>query len=162
MLEQQALLLGDWARPSDGTPVRRIVDPDTGVPLGIARRNAPMPAWLSWLLGPGLAVHETEDESLLFTIRRTWRLGDRWEVRDADEHPVGSVRPPFMYDQFGRCLAVMENRTPVAPIHFRTAQEHQLATLERRDTEVRLEFTPVLDGQPFVKMLVLAAALVCT
>gem|GEM_PF-7072677 len=55
-----------------------------------------------------VAVHETEDDSLLFTMhgRRRWKFWSRhgsderlwklapstWQVRDADGHPVGSVQ----------------------------------------------------------------------
>ncbi|HZT81381.1 MAG TPA: hypothetical protein VFA26_14220, partial [Gemmataceae bacterium] len=94
MLEEQTLLLGPWAAGG-----RAVVAPATGRPLGVVRRQrAARPWWLRWLAGPVLAVHEADDEPLLFTVRRAWGLGRR-EVCDADGRLVGRLRGDRLLDR---------------------------------------------------------------
>src|SRR5438270_10365669 len=96
MLELQSLLLQPWTTASGrrprGAAARAVVDPATGQPLGLARAPDGTGPWWRRLTQPTLAVYETEDESLLFTVHRAWPLARRWEVRDADGRWLGAFR----------------------------------------------------------------------
>lgn len=149
MLEHRVLLLR-----SHTSPIQAIVDGDSGVALGFARWTPTVPrAW--WRpFGRGiLEVHEQEDESLLFTVRRAWSLLPRREVRDADEQTVGVLLGHFIHDRFGRLLAALENGV------FRNPYQRDLAELTATNEGMRLTFGEDIAGEPFVKMLLLAAAL---
>jgi hypothetical protein len=150
MLEQRALLL----RPRGASGVQVILDGESGVALGFARwePTAP-PGWRRLLARRVLAVHEQEDESLLFTIRRAWGLLPRREVHDADDQFVGSLLGRLIHDRFGRPVAVLRDEVFFTPTH------RALAELGATEDGLRLWFDPVIAGEPFIKMLLLAAAL---
>jgi hypothetical protein len=154
MLEHRVLLV---RRPA-ASAVRDIVDGDSGIPLGFVRRVAEASG--SWwpLFGRSvLAVHEHEDEPLLFTIRRAWSLLPRREVRDADGGPVGSLLGRLIQDHHGRTLAALQ--TDNGSVSFRSSTRRTLAELTTQADGLRIEFRPEIAGEPFVKMLLLAAAL---
>jgi hypothetical protein len=150
VLEHRVLLLR-WGTAS---ALQSIVDGDSGVALGYARWR-PNRTWV-WrrLFGGGvLAVHEQEDEPLLFTIRRAWSLLPRREVADADQQPVGSLLGRLIHDRFGRPIAHLEKD------FFLTPYQRVLAELNATTDGLRLTFSDDIVGEPFVKMLLLAAAL---
>jgi hypothetical protein len=152
MLERPELLLAYAAG------VRwSIADPETGVVLGFARRDSGGgPPWWG-VLGPSvLAVHEQEDEPLVFTVRRAWGLWPRREVRDADGHAVGSLRGGAVLDARGRPLAVAERAGDGDVYRGRGGEE--LAVLTPTSGGLRLTFHPGV-RDPFLRMLLLAAAL---
>ena len=122
MLEVQRLCLAPWAIVPDGNVPngraahgsvrqRSISDAASGALLGYAcERARPERVWMDWLLlrRPVLAVHEKEDDSLLFTLHGGFRLASwlwsrpdgpepfahlsrRWQLRDADGKQVGSL-----------------------------------------------------------------------
>src|SRR5690242_16884251 len=115
MLENGTLLLRACTAPpgvADGAaaalePARAVLDALTGQPLGFAgwRRGGP---WPRWLARPVLAVHESDDAPLLFTVHGLWSLSARWEVRDADGNRLGALCGPLIKDRFGRPLALWE------------------------------------------------------
>ena len=153
MLEHRVLLLR-WRTSS---AVQPIVDGDSAVPLGYARWQTPPCRWWRRLFGGALlAVHEQEDEPLLFTVRRAGSLWPRREVRDADEQPIGCVLGRLVHDRFGRLVAALQEGL------FRNAHQHILAELTVSADGVRLTFGDDIAGEPFVKMLLLAAALETT
>jgi hypothetical protein len=165
MLEARALLLRPWADgtgPDTAAPRRRAIeDLATGRPLGYVRRQpAGVPRWLLWLAAPVLEVHEAGDEPLLFTIHRFWNLGPFWEVRDADGRPVAVVRPSRIEDRLGRGLAIRERAADGTEAWLHGPGEPPLATATRTADGIRLRFGDALAGEPFVKMALLAAALV--
>ena len=153
MLEHRVLLL----RSCTASAMQSIVDGDSGVALGFARWVPTVPrAW--WrVFGRGvLEVHEQEDEPLLFTVRRAWSLLPRREVRDAEEQTVGVLLGHLIHDRFGRLLAALENGV------FRNPYQRDLAELTATNEGMRLTFGDDIAGEPFVKMLLLAAALQMT
>jgi hypothetical protein len=154
MLEQRVLLV----RPRAVSALRIIVDGDSGKPLGFARweEEVPRPWWRPFRVSV-LAVHEHEDEPLLFTIRRAWSLLPRHEVRDAEGHPVGSLLGRLVHDRFGRPLAALENNNGSSV--FRTSEHRTLAELTATVDGLRVFFSADIAGEPLVKMLLLAAAL---
>jgi hypothetical protein len=154
MLEQSALLLRPWAAGADGVRSRAVFDPTANTPLGLARtRSDSARLWPRWLNRPALEVYETEDESLLCTVQRSWGWGPRWSVREADEQLVGSVRGPQVLDRLGRTLAVLHCG------RFVDSAGIELGRLERCGEGLRLSFAVWLEGDPFARMLLLAAAL---
>jgi hypothetical protein len=155
VLERAAVLL----RPVENGANWPIACAETGQPLGFARRP-PQPArpWWRRLRPPPLAVHELEDEPLVFTVRRPWFLSPRREVRDADENPVGSVRGSRVENIYGRTLATLVRASEPGERVFRTPGGYELARLSPSPEGLRLAFAPGVDD-PFLRMLLLAAAL---
>ena len=142
-------------RPRAASAVQAIVDGDSGAPLGFARWEAEeeSPWWRFFGRGV-LAVHEHEDEPLLFTIRRAWSLLPRREVRDAEGKTVGSLLGRLVHDHFGRTVAARQGG------HFRGPDRRTLAELTATPAGLRVAFSADIAGEPFVKMLLLAACLV--
>jgi hypothetical protein len=168
MLEQRELLLQPctvFPASGDGpaaalTPDRTVRDPFTGATRGLAGwRPRGRPWWLGWAGRPVLAVHEGDDAPLLFTVHRLWGLGPHWEVRDADGRAVGRLAGPLLKDRFGRNLALFE-RAPGGAARVRDAAGRELMALEPLPGGTRLTFADPGEGNPFQKMLLLAAALV--
>jgi hypothetical protein len=154
MLERPALLLRPWRPDGDGRERLDVVDPATGAALGVARRVAGRPAWLRWWAPPAVSVHESDDEPLLLTLRPGW--GGRWVVHDADGHPVGAVAGARLLDRVGHALARVRRQgdeTVYADAHGRELARGAV------DGGVRLTFADG-PGSPFVRMLLVAAALV--
>jgi hypothetical protein len=151
MLEHHVLLVRSRT-PSPA--VQAIVDGDNGAALGYARWEEEPAPWWRRMFGRGvLAVHEHEDEPLLFTIRRAWSFLPRREVCDADGQPVGMLLGRLVHDRHGRPLAALENGI------FRDTNRHALAELSTTADGLRLTFGDEIASEPFVKMLLLAAAL---
>jgi hypothetical protein len=161
MLEHPALLLRPWATPDAATVrgrVRTILDAATAEPLGFAAEQPRARGWLSRLARPSLAVHETDDEPLVFTIHPIWSWTPGWEVRDADEHCVGVVNGSSLQDFAGRRVALRVRDTS-GPPRFVNGKGEEIATLAVQESEVILRFAENFGGNPFAKMLLLTAAL---
>jgi hypothetical protein len=161
MLEQSALLL---RLPQAGgpTPVPRvaILDGVTGQTLGSARWHGGRDrlAWLRWWAPPLVRVHESEDEPLLMTLRRGW--GTRWLVQDADGIPVGRLRGGVLLDRKDVGIAVLQRAPNRAEAAYEDAQGQVLAATARQVDGVQLTFLHEVPASPFVRMVLLAAALV--
>ncbi len=150
MLEHRVLLLRAGASLAE----RSIVDGESGVPLGTARwRRENGRAWRHWFRRGIMEVREREDEPLVFTVRRAWSLFPRRDVRDADEQEVGFLSGLRVHDRFGRCVADFDNGV------FRAPSQHILAELRTTTDGQNLTFGNDIAGEPFVKMLLLAAVL---
>jgi hypothetical protein len=150
MLEESELLLGP-----PGADDGRAIAAASGAPVGSARWRPPgRPAW--WRLGRRvLEVREHGDEPLVFTVRRRWGLLSRYEVRDADGHFVGYVLGAWLQDAAGTPLAVCRPDAGgvVAP------GGDLLAAVSDGGGATRVTFAPAVAGDPFAKMVLLAAAL---
>ncbi len=154
MLEHRVLLV----RPSRRPAVQVIDDGGSGTPLGFVRRVvAPARSWWPSFGRSLLSVHEHEDEPLLFTVRRAWSLLPRRDVCDADGCPVGSLLGRFVQDRHGRTVAALQGTNGSGA--FRSPAHHTLAEVTATEEGIRIEFRPEIAGEPFVKMLLLAAAL---
>jgi hypothetical protein len=152
MLEQQLLVL----RPRPDPTPQTIVEAATGAPLGFTRWRPG--GWLARLfVGPVLEVHEQEDEPLLFTVRRGWRLAARRLVCDADGQLVGEFDGARLLDRLGRLFTV--RRREGARVVFRTTAGCPLAEAEPVEETMRLSFHAAVENEPFAKMLLLAAVL---
>jgi hypothetical protein len=164
MLEYPTLLLLPWARGPGQLPGRRrtILDPATGKPLGFARpRATSLPPWLRWLLRSALEIVESEDESLLCTLSCPWFVLRGWEVSDADEHPVGALRGHLILDRYDRQLASVA-RAEGGGHRFLSPDGYELGFLGPAAADMRLTFAEHLAGDPFARMMLLAAALALT
>jgi hypothetical protein len=155
MLEQPHLLLRPWQ--PDGARGRRldILGPQ-GEPVGLAR-SPPRGrwSWLRWWDRPVVTVHESEDEPLLCTLSQGF--GRRWSVHDADGQEVGRLAGPFLINASNQQVAVQRRSGPCS--RYLDSRRRELARAEA-DGGVRLMFGEEGPGNPFVRMLLLAAALV--
>ncbi len=155
MLEQRVLLV----QPRTAAATQPILDAESGRPLGYARWRPPSSGpWWRRLVPAVVAVHEQEDEPLVFTVHRGWGLWPRREVRDADGRPVGSLRGGRVLDAGGRPVAELAAIDGTGELVFRGRGGRELARLTSGPDGLRLAFSPEL-GDPFVRMLFLAAAL---
>jgi hypothetical protein len=164
MVENGALLLRPCAAfPGAAVaalePAHVVLDALTGAPLGFAGWRRRGGAWRRWLSRPVLAVHESDDAPLLFTAHGLWGLSARWEVRDADGGVIGVLCGPLVKDRFGRNLALWEHGPGGAGRARDRDGRELLAALPTADG-TRVVFTAETEGNPFLRMLLLAAALV--
>jgi hypothetical protein len=166
MLENGALLLRPCAASPAAAgeaaalePARAVLGALTEAPLGFAGWRRGGRLWPRWLSRPVLAVHETDDAPLLFTVHGLWGLSARWEVRDADGNVLGTLCGPLIRDCFGRDLALWERPAPLVG-RARDGDGRELMTVMVTTEGTRVAFTTAAEGNPFLKMLLLAAALV--
>ncbi len=166
MLENGPLLLRDCAAPPGVAagaaaalrPARAVLDALTGAPLGFAgwRRGG---AWPRWLARPVLAVHESDDAPLVFTVHRLWALSERWEVREADGHAIGLLCGALIKDRYGRNIALWQR--PAGGLgRARDGDGQELMSVLTTPEGTRVAFAAAAERNPFLKMLLLAAALV--
>jgi hypothetical protein len=158
MLEHRVLLLcSRTTSPTGEMPVptvQLILDGESGAALGYACWEPETTCSWRRLFGRGvLAVHEQEDEPLLFTVRRAWSLLPRREVRDAEGQPVGTLLARLVHDRHGHPVAALKDGL------FRDRSQRVLAELTPSAEGLRLTFSDDIADEPFVKMLLLAAAL---
>jgi hypothetical protein len=161
MLEQPAILLRPWPPATEvgpgGAARRPIVDAPTGTALGFACWQVPPgQGWWNWLLPAVLAVHEAEDEPLLFTVCRLWGLGSTWVVRDADDRLVATVRRRRIEDRFGQTLLLLEPG-PDGVCRCQGQAGREAGTLTRAADGIHVQFAAT--ANPFTRMALLATAL---
>jgi hypothetical protein len=157
MLESTALLLSPW----QGAPShlsRPILDAATLTLLGQARSSSSGSAWQRWLGNTDLEVCETADLALLCHVHQHWGMIPRWSVRDADGQLVGRLEGRILRDAFGRTVAVRRVAAGETGERFLSPQGVELGTLEQRSDGLLLTFGIWLEGEPFARMLLLAAA----
>jgi hypothetical protein len=163
MLEQQTLLLRPWnptAAGDGGERLRAVVDA-AGTPIGLVRQlPVRSPRWLRWLSRRVLEVYESPDNSLVFAVRRGWGWPGAWHLMDADERHVGTLRGQTMLDGFGHLLAVIETPDAKGRGRFLAIQGRELGEFAVQADGTRVTFAPAVEGNPFARMLLLAAALV--
>lgn len=154
MLEQPELLLQPWTAAG-----RRDIRATTGLLVGFASWQLPARAlWRRLLFPQVLEVREIEDESLLFTMQRSWTLLPWREVREAEGHFVGRILGGVVQDMaFCRFATRQDDRG--ARALFVSPRGKSLAQLHDDEKGLRLVYTSAVEGDPFRKMLLLAAAL---
>jgi hypothetical protein len=160
MLERQGLVLGPWATPDtrpDQLRRRVVLDAATGEALGFVTQAAPGTRWLRWLRPAVLEVYETEDASLLCTLRGP-SLGRRvWEVQDAEGRRVATLSQAVVRDAEGRQQATL--RKSARGGTFFTPSGLELAAFTPSERGVVLTFAGALEGNPFARMALLGATL---
>jgi hypothetical protein len=152
MLESPTLLLRLAAGNS-----RAIADPASGAQVGFASRLQDAErGWWARLFGPILCVHEQDESPLVFTVRRSWWWWGR-VVHDAEGERVGCVTRRCVRDRNHLVVAVTR-RTGRGVVYERPAGNALAETVDTPEGTV-LTFTKAIEGDPFCKMLLLAAAL---
>lgn len=186
MLESQSLLfqcVGSWPG-SDPDEVGTISEPASGVRLGIFRSISRLPRWLRWMAPKILEICETEDRSLVCTLRGSRISMPDWVVFDADGKRVGSLvyvrsaylrigaapgdvlgpravrfRGTVIEDRQGQCSALFGDTGQGANGPFLSVQGTELGNVTSGPEGRLLTFAPEVAGQPFLKMLLLATVL---
>ncbi len=165
MLEHPALWIGP-PPPSVTTGVSlknaprwHVCDPTTHSFLGLIRsRTRWTSRWLRWLDPPVLDVYESGDESLLFTMRRSWAASDTWRVADAEGRPVADLSGTEVRSWEGELLAVVEMLGAGRGRWVSLTAE--LGHFRPENQGLAASFTADLEEKnPFVKMALLATLL---
>jgi hypothetical protein len=162
MLETASLLLPSWApdRPDPRTWTRAILDARTGEPLGVAQlRRLPFARWLPWPARWVLAVFETEDESLLCTLRRIGWFRRGWAVFDADGRLVGAVQRDCLSQVVNHRASWVQREPQSDGERFLSLNGREIAHLGHPAGQTVLKFEADSTVSPFVRMLILAAVL---
>jgi hypothetical protein len=152
LLEQTVLLV----RPLDPSG-RRMLLAETSQPVGFACWSGQRPWWRRWLR-PVLAVHEHEEQPLVFTVQRSLTLLPKRDVLDAENERVGVMALPWLLDRWGRPI-VEVRQVQRGKCEFLGAERQVLGEWSVVGEALRLEFKPAVQHDPFVKMLLLAAVL---
>jgi hypothetical protein len=161
-------------------PERLIVEGESRRPLGFVRRRLPNWGWQRLRLWNGwLDVFETQDASLLFTVRRRWGFTPTWNVRDADRHRIGSLFVEgrrwllrgregrqaqgaerfLVADRAGGPFARVERFEGSAPARMLGVFGEELGRWFVSPEGTQLEFAASESLSPFAKMSLLAAVL---
>jgi hypothetical protein len=168
MLERQRLWLGPWeeAPPPEGggvatraaTRARAVHDPADGERLGVVRRHAGTEWPLLRLVARQVfGVYETEDESLLCTVRRPWGVACFWEVCDAEGRRVAQACGDVVLDAAGRPLAAVEPHEGGGAVVRHDGVE--LGAFRHEGGGLAVTFRPVTEHEPFARMALLGAVL---
>jgi hypothetical protein len=107
-----------------------------------------------------MEVFETSDESLVFSLRRSRGWPAAWQLLDAEERVVGTLRGRALYDGFGYFLAVIEAPDHSGAGRFLSADGRILGRFQMQGEGTTVTFAPDLEGNPFARMLLLGAVLV--
>ncbi len=171
MLEQPSLLLRPWihsfelAWPKSKVQgagwMRTIVEPTTECSVGFAGWDTTgLSALLAWLGRRKIQVFETEDESLLMTLRRPCGVLRMWEVEDAEERRVGHVFRETIYDAYGSRLATMTTPTDGSETMLLGEAGVLLGSWQDIPGQGRyLRFGEACENNPFIRMVALAGVL---
>ena len=161
MLELARLLISSWLAPLPGEREwqRKIRDAETATDVGRAVWQPRLiHRWLGPLWPAFIEVREIDDEPLLFTARRVWALWPRWEIADADQRGLGSVRGSWLTDLQRRRIAQLHYSVSHDVCRIQAINGDMLATMTARGAGQELHFAERLAEEPFLKMLVLAFA----
>ncbi len=171
MLEHDRLQIEPWnvykrslLQAGRGVPVPLplwvILETNARTLVGLARPAARTGGfWARWFGRARLAVYESDDEPLLCTLCRCFRLSSNWELRDADGHIVGRIARTSLQGPMGRYV-IPVSLANATGTEFLDLQGRRLATLIRQGDGCLLSFAVECKRDPFVRMLVLGAALV--
>src|SRR5262249_36113921 len=157
MLERSSLLLLKWSGGRDEP--RRIIDPSSGAATGCARWRSAAPLLARLLAPPVLEVREAGDDPLLCTLLRLGNWGVVWQVRAADGHRVALIARREIRNRADRRLALLRERPERDELEMQGQDGRPLAVLRRGAEGDWLTYAAEVEGNPFVKMALLAAAL---
>jgi hypothetical protein len=161
MLETASLLIHPWQHTGDHGWSRLVVDAATASALGrVGWLGPPERSWFDWLHGQRLEVLETDDAALLMTLVRSWGLTRWWDVYDAEERRIGTIAPPVLLDSEGGRRAYLD-RADRHNGRLLSPEPRILADYARQSDEaILLRFSPDLDANPFLRMLLLGCVLI--
>lgn len=160
MLEHERLRIGARQQKTGAEDEWPITDADSGAVLGCVRsRTGGAARWRRWFARPVWEVYESDDESLLMTLQGAWLWSSAWDVYDAEPRRVGSLQRGRLVDGDGVYLAALELETARRGGRIRNWHGLELASFQLNEGAATLTFLPALEGDPFAKMLALAASL---
>lgn len=164
MIEAHSIQIGPWLRSAEARDlsldgpasfVRRLSD-SVESPLGFAawcRRGEGLLA--SWFGNRQITVYETEDASLLMTLRRGfWKI---WDIFDSEEHLIGRLYRGLLLDHDGKVIAQPHRREQ--GIAFHDSLNQTLALFTPSGGNWTLSFGREVPTNPFVRLVLLGAAL---
>lgn len=106
---------------------------------------------LNWFRPTIRTVHEAFEQPVVFSLRRTWSLVPLWEVREAEERLIGWVNRQRAWDRHKEVLFRVDPQQV-----YRSERGTSLGAIRGSC----LQFDPLTNGQPFVRMLMLGVAMV--
>jgi len=115
-------------------------------------------SWWTETIG-NLTVHEELQEPLVMALQRQWLPWPSWRVLDAENYLVGILVGRQILDTWRKPLAGL-HRSGKLSWKILDSAGHALALVGLTDEGLRLEFCPIVQADPFVKMLLLAVVLV--
>lgn len=130
-----------------------ILDPSTRGRLGVVRE-----AQRSWFGPRTLEIYESDDESLVFQMQRGLLPG--WVISDSEGQRIGRLsgwQTVTLEDATGQLLATVVADT--GSMNIIAGEGHELGRFTHSAAGVEVSFNAEIMGDPFVKMLVLAAAI---
>jgi hypothetical protein len=161
MLEHHAFFLPPWNVESPRQKTRTILDGKRTNVLGFAEwRRRPAFLGLSWLRRPVAQIYETEDRSLVCTVLSRW--GRRWEVVDAEERSVGAFSTTAsaqIEDPFGRRMISIARIPRSGRVLLSELNGAEIGAITLSDDGTRMELDAAWECNPFVKMVLLSAAI---
>lgn len=154
MLEQSLFLIQSWGNDPSRTA---ILDPRTREALGFIyhRRRRGLFTRLCWWKRFDLDIHENDDEPLLMTLRSSFFPWFSWFVLDADGRLVGRIEAGKLFDEVGEPLALFRKSEGI----YRGVKG-DLAATNPEEGGIRLTLLGGEQSNPFVKMVLLAGAIV--
>jgi len=134
-----------------------IVESSSKTPLGTVRTSR-RPRWQLWPRATCLKVHEVEDDPLLFSVKGLWTWPRAWEIRDADDAPVGRLQRGTIIS-WRSSISEIFLVTQEKGLLFFSSTGGQLGTLVDEKEGCTLTFSESLSEDPFTKMLLLGGSL---
>jgi hypothetical protein len=170
MLERQGLVLCPWTPPAllanSGWEmvaacdrVRPVLDAASRQFLGFAAATPARGRALAWFRRMGLEVYESDDASLLFRIYPPWLFSWTWDVFDAEQRHIGIIFRGMLFDTSGERFGLLSLSSAGDRGKFVNGSGVDLAAFELRDDDIYLHFRRSVEGQPFVRMILLGAVL---
>jgi hypothetical protein len=164
MIENATLHLQPWRWGEPGNPpglalagwVRRVHSGE-GVEAGFVRATR-LGRWPG-LTPQQLDVLETEDASLVMTLRRGWLSLGRWQVIDAEGRVVALLQAPHVLDGWGQRYARIEAVGSGRWLVRRDRGEVCATIVDEPDGVQQLGFAPAMEENPYLRMAILGAAL---
>jgi hypothetical protein len=166
---------------------RNILDMVTLQRLGFAVWQEGRRWWTRWLSSPRVEIYETEDASLVCSAQARWGWVRHWEVLDSEHLLVGMFRSDpqlaqipqilvgrirdarrgwrqryhgtLIEDRYGQLLAWIEEPRAHEPARLLLPDGSEIGTVRSAGPNQHVHFDPVETGNPFVRMVVLAALL---
>jgi hypothetical protein len=163
MLECSALLLGSWTTASATSQGgrSRSVRAVGGEALGfVHQRDDEQSGWLGWFGRQRIDVLESPDDSLVFSLQRGRLAMAGWELFDADDRHVGTIRGRALMDGCGYLLAAVEAPDATGRGRFLSAEGRVLGEYQVKAKETTVHFAAQLEGNPFARMLLLGGLLI--
>jgi hypothetical protein len=158
MLTRPSLCVGPWQ--TDGKrPVRLVRDPATNAALGLVRMVRPQQWWRFWSAAAALEVCETDDHSLVMSVRPSRISKGIWLVFDCDGNEIGKLRDNEILDPWTNAFARRErDAAGTWALHELAGRGYATCATDSACEDCIAFLEPVLTN-PFLRMLVIGSFL---